>query len=164
MKLYTLTRRQIVKKPLHEVFPFFSKPENLQLLNPKNLGFHILSPSPITMREGAIIDYVITIAGFPVRWTTMITCYEPPYRFVDLQLKGPYSYWHHTHTFSETDDGTIITDEVMYSMPLGAIGRIVHGLYVEQQLNTIFDRRSSMIETIFTDHIPFGTQQDITSF
>jgi len=149
MKLYTLKRRQLIRKPMHEVSSFFLKPENLELLTPKNLGFHILTPLPIKMKEGAIIDYVMKIAGLPVRWTTMITCYEPPYRFVDLQLKGPYSYWHHTHTFSETDDGTIIIDEVQYSLPFGVLGRCAHGIFVRRQLESIFELRARTIEGIF---------------
>jgi hypothetical protein len=133
------------------VFSFFSKPENLRLLTPENLGFEMLTPSPISMKEGAIIDYLIRIAGLPVRWTTVITCYEPPTRFVDLQLKGPYSYWRHTHTFSETDDGTIIVDEVEYTLPLGVLGRCIHALFVKRQLESIFGRREAVIEQIFSD-------------
>jgi len=162
MKTFTLKRQQLIKRSLHEVFSFFSKPENLELLTPKNLGFQILTPSPISMKEGTIIDYTIKIAGVPVRWTTLITTYEPLYRFVDLQLKGPYSYWHHTHTFIETDDGTVIADEVKYSMPFGVLGRFAHALFVQHQLNTIFDARSTKIEAIFTELTHFRTPQDIT--
>jgi ligand-binding SRPBCC domain-containing protein len=149
MKIYSLTSRQLVPYPLNEVFPFFSKPENLGLLTPENLGFQILTPSPVCMKEGAIIDYAITIASVPVRWTTLITSYEPPYRFIDVQLKGPYAYWRHTHSFSETDDGTLITDEVDYAMPFGLAGKIIHTAMIRRQLKNIFRNRGYAIEKIF---------------
>lgn len=152
MKLYTLKRQQLIGRPLQEVFSFFSKPENLELLTPKNLGFEIITPSPIIMKEGAVIDYTIKIAGFPVRWTTLITSYEPPLRFVDLQLKGPYSYWHHAHTFTETAEGVLISDEVHYSMPFGIVGRVAHQLFVKRQLESIFTLRGSTIEIIFKEY------------
>lgn len=151
MKAFILNRRQFVQRPLNEVFAFFSKPENLETLTPKNLGFQILTPSPITMKEGAVIDYTIKIGGFPVRWTTLITSYEPPHRFVDLQLKGPYSYWHHTHTFTETNDGTFIDDEVRYAMPLGVLGLAAHALFVKRRLATIFAQRSDVIKAMFPE-------------
>jgi ligand-binding SRPBCC domain-containing protein len=151
MKLFILNRRQFVQKPLSEVFAFFSNPENLETLTPKDLGFETLTPTPIAMKEGAVIDYTIKIGGFPVRWTTLITSYEPQHKFVDLQLKGPYSYWHHTHTFTETNDGTVIEDEVRYAMPLGILGLAAHALVVKRRLATIFARRSDVIKAIFPE-------------
>jgi ligand-binding SRPBCC domain-containing protein len=159
MKLYSLEARQLVPNPITEVFAFFSKPENLQLLTPENLGFRILTPSPIRMKEGAIIDYTIRIALMPVRWTTLITSYEPPYRFADIQLNGPYAYWHHTHTFTGTDDGTLITDEVRYAMPFGVIGRMVHYAVVRHQLKSIFRNRGFAIEKIFPHQNEHGEAQ-----
>jgi ligand-binding SRPBCC domain-containing protein len=159
MKLFILKRRQFVPSPLREVFAFFSKPENLAVLTPKNLGFDILTPSPVSMKEGTVIDYTIKIAGFPVRWTTLITSYEPPYRFVDLQLKGPYSYWHHTHTFTETNEGTFIDDEVRYGLPFGVFGLLAHALFVKRQLNAIFAQRGNVIKTIFPDQMSSGFQR-----
>ena len=108
MNVHTLTQRQLVPAPIGDVFAFFSRPENLERLTPKTLGFRILTPMPIEMKEGAVIDYAIRIAGVPVRWTTLITLYEPHHRFIDVQQRGPYAYWHHTHTFTETPDGTLI--------------------------------------------------------
>jgi len=163
MKIYTLKRQQLIRKPLHEVFSFFTKPENLELLTPKNLGFQILTPVPIIMKEGAVIDYTIKIAGFPVRWTTLITSYEPLHRFVDLQLKGPYSYWHHTHTFTETADGVIISDEVYYSMPFGILGKVAHLLFVKRQLESIFTLRGDIIEKIFAEDKNSELQQECVS-
>jgi ligand-binding SRPBCC domain-containing protein len=104
------------------------------------------------MKEGAVVDYTIKIAGLSVRWTTLITLYDPPHRFVDLQLRGPYAYWHHTHTFEETPDGTLLTDEVRYALPFGFIGEIAHALAVERQLAYIFRERSAVIESLFSTH------------
>jgi ligand-binding SRPBCC domain-containing protein len=138
MKTFTLKRQQLIKRSLHEVFAFFSKPEHLELLTPKNLDFQILTQSSITMKEGAMIDYTVKIGGLPVRWTTVISSYDPPHQFVDLQLKGPYFYWPHTHTIIETDDGTVIADEVKYSMPFGVLRRFAHALIVQRQLKATF--------------------------
>ncbi len=151
MKIYTLTRTQFVPKPLYKVFGFFSKPENLEILTPDNIRFQILTPSPLMMKEGSVLDYAITIFGLPVRWTTMITQYDSPHTFVDIQLHGPYSYWHHTHTFTETLGGTIIQDTVKYSLPFGFIGVLAHGVVIRRQLENIFTHRGEIIDTIFSD-------------
>lgn len=150
MRTHTLFQQQLVRTPVAQVFEFFSRPENLERLTPPDLGFQILTPSPIAMKEGAVIDYTIKLAGVPLRWTTLITLYEPPNRFVDLQLRGPYSYWHHTHTFTETPDGTLLTDEVQYALPFGLLGELMRELVVRRQLEHIFRQRSYVIESIFS--------------
>ncbi len=150
MRIYELKRRQMVDKPAEEVFSFFSKAENLSKITPYKMGFQMLTPLPVEMREGTVIDYVVHIAGLPVRWTTLITHYDPPNKFVDIQFKGPYSYWHHTHSFISKDGGTLVVDEVRYAMPLGVPGGIVHGLFVRRQLKNIFDFRSKAITRIFS--------------
>ena len=151
MNILTLTQRQLVRAPVGDVFAFFASPENLGRLTPTTLALRILTPLPITMEEGAVINYSLRIVGIDVQWTTLITLCEPPHRFIDLQQKGPYAYWHHTHTFTESPDGTIMTDEVQYAMPYGLLGQIVHSLFVKQQLEFIFRQRSYVIEEIF-DH------------
>lgn len=101
------------------------------------------------MRVGTLIDYTVKPMIFPIRWRTLITDYDPPRRFVDEQLKGPYSFWHHTHTFEEKDGGTLITDDVRYVIPFGIIGRMAHFLFVKRQLKKIFDFREKVISEIF---------------
>ncbi len=101
------------------------------------------------MRQGALIDYTIRWLGFPIRWKTEICEYEPPYRFVDQQIRGPYTLWHHTHAFSEINGMTEMTDYVRYQMPLGPIGRIAHSAFIRKQLQEIFEYRYGMIEKIF---------------
>ena len=146
MKTHLFRKEQFVQVPRGRVFEFFSRPENLARLTPPELGFVVLTPSPIEMKHGALIDYTVRLMGIRLRWTTLITAYDPPDRFVDEQLKGPYSFWHHTHTFSEVDGGTIITDEVKYAMPFGPAGNLVHALFVRRNLQKIFRYRAKHVE------------------
>ena len=149
MKIYELSVSHRVNAPIEKVFDFFSKPENLSKITPKKMGFNVLTPLPITMERGALIDYTIKVMGFPLRWRTLITSYDPPNKFVDEQLKGPYSFWHHTHTFEPVNDGVIINDVIKYSIPLGFIGRIMHFLWIKNDLNKVFNFRKKVIDEIF---------------
>lgn len=149
MKIHTLVRKQLVSTSRDEVFSFFAQPENLARLTPTALGFRILTPGPLEMKEGALIDYVIHLMGIPMRWRSLITTYDPPHRFIDEQLLGPYSFWHHTHTFTETADGTVLGDRVVYSLPLGSLGTLAHALVVRRQLRRIFAYRSQVIVETF---------------
>ncbi len=152
MRVYTLKKKQLVSKSIIEVFDFFSRPENLSILTPKKMNFKILTPGPLEMKEGMLIDYVIKVMAIPIRWRTIITKYEPPHIFIDQQLKGPYSMWHHTHTFNKINDTeTLIKDTVNYSMPYGFIGEIAHYLYVKRDLKNIFLYRNKKIEEIFNN-------------
>jgi ligand-binding SRPBCC domain-containing protein len=150
--MYTLNREQLIRRPLNEVFAFFARPENLARITPSSLAFDILTPLPIKMKEGAVIDYTVKPLFFKVHWRTLITDYQPPYKFVDVQIKGPYVFWHHTHTFEEVPEGTLIRDEVHYVLPFGWLGRLVHPLFIKKQLRQIFDYRSGVIEKTF--HLP----------
>ena len=152
MKIFTLKYEQHISRPLEEVFTFFSRPENLADITPTALGFIILTPSPIEMRPGVLISYMIRIFGIRVRWVSIITSYDPPMRFIDEQLRGPYSFWHHTHTFKEHEGGTLITDEVKYAVPFGILGRIVRRLFVRRQLDKIFSYRTIVIHKKFSDN------------
>lgn len=149
MKVHLLTAEQEVAAPLDQVFPFFATPENLERITPPQLNMGMLTPSPIEMRQGALFDYVIKTRGVPMRWTTYITVYDPPHKFVDVQLKGPYSYWHHTHTFEATEKGTLLKDEVRYMLPLGPLGAIAHALFIRRDLEKIFAFRKKFIEEMF---------------
>lgn len=148
MKTHTLERRQILAAPLGEVFAFFESPENLARITPPWLGFEILTPQPISMRTGTVIDYTVRWLGVPVRWRTLITSYEPGRKFVDEQIMGPYSLWHHTHEFAEESGGTAMTDRVVYGLPYGILGELAHNLMVRRQLEEIFDYRAEVIGRI----------------
>jgi ligand-binding SRPBCC domain-containing protein len=150
MTTYELYREQWVPRPLEEVFEFFSRPENLAKITPASLGFEIITPQPIAMHAGALIDYTVRPFGIPIHWTTLIADYEPPHRFVDVQLKGPYAFWHHTHTFESARGGTRLTDRVRYALPFGPLGRIANSLAVKRQLRGIFDHRERVIAEQFS--------------
>ena len=149
MKIYQLHHTQLIKKSLPEVFSFFENPANLEKITPPDLGFQILTPTPIQMGKGCLIDYTVRVLGLPIRWTSFIADYDPPHKFVDVQLKGPYSFWHHTHVFKEHPEGTLIEDAVRYCLPFGVLGQLMHGLLVRRQLQSIFDYREKVIAGFF---------------
>jgi ligand-binding SRPBCC domain-containing protein len=149
MHTYTLQRSQDVPRPPAEVFRFFQEPRNLARITPPGLGFRILTPSPIVMRNGVELSYRIRVMGMPLRWKSRICGYEPPQRFVDEQILGPYALWRHTHTFEEIPGGTRVTDHVQYALPAGYAGRLIHQFLVRHQLRAIFDFREKTIARIF---------------
>ncbi|CAN5889343.1 hypothetical protein BH11MYX2_BH11MYX2_34940 [soil metagenome] len=144
-----LERVQVVPRPRSEVFEFFANAENLQKLTPPSLSFQILSPTPIEMKPGARIDYRIKLQGVPMKWRTKIEAYEPGERFIDVQERGPYKTWHHTHTFRDVPGGTEIRDRVEYELPFGPLGAIAHKLFVKRQLRQIFDYRTKVMQERF---------------
>jgi ligand-binding SRPBCC domain-containing protein len=133
-------------RPRAEVFPFFADATNLERLTPPWLAFAILTPRPIEMRVGARIDYRLRVHGVPLRWRSEITAWEPPWRFVDEQIRGPYRLWQHTHTFVETEGGTTIHDRVRYSVPGGLL---VHKLLVQRDVRSIFAYREKVLRELF---------------
>jgi ligand-binding SRPBCC domain-containing protein len=139
-----------VPNPLSEVFEFFSRAENLERITPPWMQFKILTPLPITMKQGATIAYALRVRGIPMRWLTEIERWNPPFEFVDVQAKGPYKLWRHTHRFSEVRGGTLIEDVVEYALPFGWIGRVVHRLQVRRDLAQIFDYRTQRVQALLS--------------
>ena len=125
------------------VFSFFSDARNLELITPPMLSFSTLTPSPIVMKVGALIDYRLKIRGLPLRWRTEITAWDPPHRFEDTQLKGPYRQWIHEHLFFKDGDGTRMEDIVRYKV-LG--GRLVNRLFVAPDVLRIFSYRNQILQ------------------
>lgn len=155
-KTYTLERTQLIPRPLSEVFPFFSDAKNLEAITPAFLQFKILTPGPIPMQAGTLIDYRIRLLGMPMFWRTKIETFEPPLRFSDTQVRGPYRLWHHTHEFLETADGTLMTDHVRYQMPFGPLGTLVHALWTRRTLERIFDYRFQKVAELLGERVPVG--------
>jgi ligand-binding SRPBCC domain-containing protein len=146
---YTLQRELSVRHPLPKVFEFFSRPENLERITPPWMGFRILTPPPIRMKRGTTILYGLRVRGIPIRWLTEIERWNPPYEFADIQAKGPYKLWHHTHRFSEVEGRTSIVDIVHYALPFGPLGRLAHRLQVARDLDQIFDFRARQVLSLF---------------
>ena len=146
---FTLTAEIWLPQPRPEVFSFFADAGNLEALTPPWLHFEILSPLPIPMAVGALIDYRLRVHGWPVRWQTRIADWEPPVRFVDEQLRGPYRLWRHEHTFTEADGGTLVRDVVDYRV-LGGV--VVNALFIQNDLKKIFAYRQEKL----ADRFPTG--------
>lgn len=147
---HILEREQIIRRPRAEVFEFFADVVNLERITPPELNFHIITPQPIEVKIGTLIDYELKLRGIPITWKTEITKWNPPHEFVDTALKSPYKQWIHLHIFEEGADAgeTIMKDIVRYRLPLEPLGDIAH-FYVKKELAYIFDYRRKVIEEIF---------------
>jgi ligand-binding SRPBCC domain-containing protein len=139
----TLRAEQWLPRPLAEVFPFFADAHRLEEITPPWLNFHVLTPSPVPMFAGSKIDYRLKLHGIPLRWQSEISVWEPPGQFVDRQLRGPYSLWHHLHEFEELDGQTLVKDTVEYSVPLGWL---LERWFVRPDLMKIFTYRMERID------------------
>lgn len=150
---YQLERVQIIPQPLNRVFDFFADAGNLESITPPWLHFHINTPRPISMHQGTLIDYQIRWGAIPLAWRTEIREWNPPYQFVDVQLRGPYRLWHHLHEFETVHiDGQSMTrmrDHVHYTLPATGLSWLAHIAIVKRDLNRIFDYRYEQIERIF---------------
>jgi ligand-binding SRPBCC domain-containing protein len=146
VRTFELTTTVTVPHDRDRVFAFFADAANLDALTPPWLNFTILTPLPIVMCPGAIIDYRLWLHGLPVKWRTEISRWSPPHEFVDEQRRGPYRRWHHTHTFTEVPGGTRVDDRVRYSV-LG--GSLVNRLFVEPDLRKVFGYRVVTMRRLF---------------
>ena len=146
MRVFTLDTSHWLPRQPDEVFDFYADAFNLEQLTPPWLRFEVATPPPITMRAGVEIDYRLRLHGLPMRWRSRITVWEPPHRFVDEQVRGPYRRWFHEHTFASSDGGTLVRDQVQYAM-LG--GWLADRLLVRRDLRQIFDYRQQRLAEIF---------------
>lgn len=148
-KVWRLLSSLWVPHPPWAVFPFFADAQNLEQLTPPWLSFRILTPGPIDMHVGALIDYRIKLRGVPLRWRTRIARWEPPFAFADEQLRGPYSMWHHTHTFTPCDGGTVLGDEVIMRPKGGPLAGIIMSAFVRADVERIFRYRAKFMADRF---------------
>jgi ligand-binding SRPBCC domain-containing protein len=143
---HTLRREQRLPRPPGEVFPFFADAANLEAITPPWLRFSVVTPRPIAMGAGTLIEYALTLHRLPISWLTQIAVWEPGERFVDVQLHGPYALWHHTHEFaSDGTGGTVMRDVVRYALPLGPLGEVARRAFVARDLGRIFDFRHTAV-------------------
>ena len=144
---YLLSADMVIDRPIGEVFDFFSRAENLEQITPASIHFNIITPTPIEMKRGALIDYSIRLHGVPIQWRTEIESWEPPYRFTDQQLQGPYKKWFHEHSFESLGPNeTLVKDRVHYIPRFGAL---VHKFFVKPDLMKIFTYRQDSLADIF---------------
>jgi len=146
---YLLERSQRIEVPVERAFAFYGDALNLEPMTPPWLHFEVTTPGRITMQAGTLLDYRLRLHGVPIRWQTSIEIWEPPHRFVDTQLKGPYAFWEHTHTFEpDGEDATISNDRVRYAIPYGPVGALAQVLFVRRDLRRIFDYRAEAAERL----------------
>ncbi|HEX3690041.1 MAG TPA: SRPBCC family protein [Solirubrobacteraceae bacterium] len=145
VRLHRLERRQWLERPVDEVFDFFARADNLELITPSWLHFAVRGIEPAHMDQGTLIHYRLTLHGVPLRWTSRIEEWNPGRGFVDRQVRGPYRVWHHRHTFAAEGDGTLVRDEVHYALPLGRLGELAHRLFVRRDLERIFGYRHAAV-------------------
>lgn len=143
-----LHTEQVVPLSLEEAFKFFEDPYNLLKITPPSLSLTVTNPKKVEMREGLVINYKLKVAGIPQRWQSVIREYNPPHCFMDVQIKGPYAKWEHTHTLKPVPGGTLIIDDVDYLLPMGWLGQLVAGWAIRLQLNYIFSYREKQIEKL----------------
>ncbi len=148
MSLHVLRRQQFLPLPRAEAFEFFADARNLEEITPPWLNFKIVTPTPIDLKEGTLIQYKIMWHGIPLGWKTEIRKWDPPYGFVDTQISGPFLLWHHTHKFEEVEGGTMMTDVVWYKVWGGWFGDLINKLKVNRDVKRIFDHRYHRIATL----------------
>lgn len=151
MGVYQLRKEQFVKTDMDTLWDFVSSPKNLQEITPDYMGFNILTnPLPDKMYPGMIIKYKVSpLLGVKMTWVTEITHVSDRHYFVDEQRAGPYRIWHHEHFLEEKEGGILMTDIVTYQPPMGIFGAIANKVFIEKQLESIFEYRKIAIDQKF---------------
>lgn len=141
---YVLKRTQVVPVPIEEAFAFFSDARNLEQITPPWLRFRIVE-APDALGRGARLRYRLSLFGLPIRWRTEIVEWSPPRGFTDVQRRGPFRLWEHTHRLAPAAGGTEIYDHVRYGLFLGPLGTLVQRLLVRRWVEGIFDYRAANV-------------------
>lgn len=147
MKTFLFKTQQTLEQPLTEVFEFFSNAHNLAVITPPWLHFEVITPAPIEMVVGTRIDYRLKLRGIPIRWQSEITEWNPPYAFVDVQRRGPYRLWRHTHTFDEVKEGKVVVGDTVEYAVWG--NELIGRFFVRPDIEKIFAYRSEQLDEIF---------------
>jgi len=145
--VHVMRFEQRLEAPPGAVFPFFADARNLEAITPPLLRFRLLTPEPVAMGVGTFLQYALRIRGVPVRWDTLIQEWDPPHRFVDVQVRGPYRLWHHTHELEPVDEGraTLMRDTVRYAVGFGGLGEVVRRAVVRRDVEAIFAFRAEQV-------------------
>ena len=159
MAEHILMRRQILDLPRKQVFEFFADAANLERITPPQLQFNIISPQPIKLKEGALIDYKLKLRGFSLKWRTVISVWNPPFEFTDEAMKSPYKQWIHRHIFTEIEKGkTLMEDKVRYRLPFEPFGDLAHW-FVRREISRIFDFRQKTVVKILQPNFKNTTKE-----
>lgn len=148
--VHVMRFEQRLEAPPEAVFPFFADARNLEAITPPLLRFRLLTPEPVAMGVGTFLQYALRIHGVPVRWDTLIQEWEPPHRFIDVQVRGPYRLWHHTHSLEPVDDGsaTVMRDTVRYAVGFGFFGEVARRAVVVRDVRAIFAFRAERVPAL----------------
>jgi ligand-binding SRPBCC domain-containing protein len=152
---HLLEARLWLGRPRPDVFAFFADPANLQYLSPPAFGVRLLTPVRV-MTAGGVLDYRMRWLGVPIRWRAFVREFDPPYRYLDVQLRGPFARWEHRHRFLEEDGGTVVEDRVVYRLPLGIVGRAVHAAALGRQLRAVWAYRTRQLAAVLGPVRPAG--------
>jgi len=153
---HVMESRVWLPRPRPEVFAFFADPTNLARLTPPRFHLTLVSAPP-TLAAGAVLDLRLAWLGVPVSWRVYIREYDPPHRFVDVQVRGPWARWEHRHLFLEGDGGTWMEDRLTYRPPLGPLGRLAHGVALGRQVHALWAYRHARLAELFPPAPPTGT-------
>jgi ligand-binding SRPBCC domain-containing protein len=146
MRVQNFESQLWLPQPSEKVFAFFSSAQNLDLITPPWLHFRTLTSGPMEMRLGTVIDHRLRVHGFPLRWRSEITDWDPPSRFVDEQVRGPYRLWIHEHRFAERDGGTLVQDDVRYAV---LFDFLIHRFFIRPDIERIFAWREKKLRKLF---------------
>jgi ligand-binding SRPBCC domain-containing protein len=143
-------QQQLIRESHEKAFAFFANPANLDAITPPWLRFRTVSDLPTKMEAGTTMEHTLRLHRLPIRWVTQIIEWTPPHSFTDFQEEGPFASWTHTHEFAPTKHGTMMTDNVIYRVPGGRLGRVIDQLYVRRDINRIFGYRKRAIARLLS--------------
>jgi ligand-binding SRPBCC domain-containing protein len=149
-KEFIYKTEQILPVQLSKAWEFFSSPNNLALLTPKEMDFKVLTKLDNHIYDHMIIDYTVKpLFHIPLHWRTEILDVQEMIKFTDIQLVGPFKLWKHVHQFVELEDGVLVKDCVHYKLPFGVIGQFLHSLFIKKRIEDIFSYRMKVLEQLF---------------